>query len=338
MVRNRNTVRTLADRARSGLGARDEPVTATSLVHNDFRRSEWLRVRVSAPKQASASSVCVCIGSSPQTAFMSSFLLEQSAGVRGAAAFRSAMNRTSLCTWGRTWISRRSALVTTISRPPWTSYSTHAPDLELISIERLSDVHGFAVHRTRHSSRGQNSIPRRGHESHNPCTSNGHRRRRPCAHGRCGRGDAPTFATIADLGTFGARWTSGSAAAVNARGQVVGTNGTAAGKQHAFLRQNGTMRDLGTLGGRDSGASAINASGQVIGTNLTPKPQHVHAFIWKDGKMTDLGTLGGKSSRPRALNEPRTGRRGELYPERDGSRVPLAERHDGRPRHPGWLG
>jgi probable HAF family extracellular repeat protein len=109
--------------------------------------------------------------------------------------------------------------------------------------------------------------------------------------------------TIADLGTFGAGWTSGSAAAVNARGQVVGTNGTAEGKQHAFLWQNEKMRDLGTLGGRDSGASAINASGQVIGTSLTSKPRHVHAFIWEDGKMTDLGTLGGKSSRPRALND-----------------------------------
>ncbi len=109
--------------------------------------------------------------------------------------------------------------------------------------------------------------------------------------------------TIVDLGTFGARWKSGSAAAVNARAQVVGTNGTAGGQQHAFLWQNGKMRDLGTLGGRDSGASAINASGQVIGTSLTSQPQHVHAFIWDDGKMTDLGTLGGKSSRPRALND-----------------------------------
>ena len=109
--------------------------------------------------------------------------------------------------------------------------------------------------------------------------------------------------TIADLGTFGPRWTSGSAAAINERGQVVGTNGTAGGKQHAFLWQNGKMTDLGTLGGRDSGASAINAHGQVVGTSLTSAPQHVHAFLWENGKMKDLGTLGGKSSRPRALND-----------------------------------
>ena len=109
--------------------------------------------------------------------------------------------------------------------------------------------------------------------------------------------------TIADLGTFGPRWTSGSAVAINERGQVVGTNGTARGKQHAFLWQNGKMTDLGTLGGRDSGASAINAHGQVVGTSLTSAPQHVHAFLWENGKMKDLGTLGGKSSRPRALND-----------------------------------
>ena len=109
--------------------------------------------------------------------------------------------------------------------------------------------------------------------------------------------------TITDLGTFGTRWTSGSAAAINKLGQVVGTNGTAGGKQHAFLWQNGKMTDLGTLGGRDSGASAINARGQVVGTSLTAAPQRVHAFLWENGKMRDLGTLGGKSSRPRALND-----------------------------------
>ena len=88
---------------------------------------------------------------------------------------------------------------------------------------------------------------------------------------------------ITDLGTLGPAWRDSGAAAINARGQIVGTNGTASGKQHAFLWQSGKMTDLGTLGGRDSGASAINDRGQVIGTSLTPKPARTHAFLWQSG-------------------------------------------------------
>src|SRR5712691_1279429 len=109
--------------------------------------------------------------------------------------------------------------------------------------------------------------------------------------------------TITDLGTLGPGWRDSSAAAINAHGQVVGTDGTASGRQHAFLCRNGKLTDLGTLGGRDSGASAINGRGQAIGTSLTAKPSRTHAFLWQGGKMTDLGTLGGRSSRPRAINE-----------------------------------
>ena len=109
--------------------------------------------------------------------------------------------------------------------------------------------------------------------------------------------------TIADLGTFGARWTSGSAAAVNEHGQVVGTNGTAAGKQHAFVWQHGKMRDLGTLGGRDSGASAINESGQVVGYSYIAGNAAYRGFIWDAaGGMIPLPTLGGTSSYAYGLN------------------------------------
>ena len=81
--------------------------------------------------------------------------------------------------------------------------------------------------------------------------------RRDARYGRSGRGGASWI-----LGRSGLA----GRAAVQRRSmrgaQVVGTNGTAGGQQHAFLWQNGKMRDLGTLGGRDSGASAINASGR----------------------------------------------------------------------------
>jgi probable HAF family extracellular repeat protein len=88
---------------------------------------------------------------------------------------------------------------------------------------------------------------------------------------------------------------------INERGQVVGYYQTANGYTRAFLWENGTPIDLGTLpGGNNSYALGINEAGQVVGYASTPNGEH--AFIWQADVMIDLGTFGGYNSRAYDIN------------------------------------
>src|SRR5579859_2240231 len=71
---------------------------------------------------------------------------------------------------------------------------------------------------------------------------------------------------------------------------------------HAFLYNNGALKDLGTLGGSYSQGMAINALGQVAGGSLLPD-NSFHAFLYSGGQLTDLGTLGGTYSNPGSIND-----------------------------------
>jgi probable HAF family extracellular repeat protein len=95
-------------------------------------------------------------------------------------------------------------------------------------------------------------------------------------------------ATITDLGYL-------SPIAINDSGQVAGA--TAGGTGHALLYSNGTITDLGTLGGTTSAAAGINSAGDVVGWSYTGKvdPRFnspiYHGFLYSKGAMTDLGTF-----------------------------------------------
>lgn len=98
--------------------------------------------------------------------------------------------------------------------------------------------------------------------------------------------------------------TVGFALGINDVGQIAGSSGTCANTvvtavglfvgPHAVLWENGSVRDLGNLGGKMMGkAGAINNRGEVAGFSDLPDGT-VHSFLWtKSAGMQDLGALGG---------------------------------------------
>lgn len=144
---------------------------------------------------------------------------------------------------------------------------------------------------------------------------------------------------VQDLGTLGG--TFGQAIAINDAGEVLGTSTTQGGSRevvvwnggipqdlgplqgtalphlnqegdvtwtgptptgpHAFLWQNGTVQDLGTLGGATSTAGGINDAGQVVGSSSTGTQTDV--FVWTNGTMQDVPSpVPGASFSPVAIN------------------------------------
>jgi probable HAF family extracellular repeat protein len=124
-----------------------------------------------------------------------------------------------------------------------------------------------------------------------------------------------------DLGTLGTG-NDAFATYVNDRGQVAGyayTNttpnpannlcgllqfGLGVPTVDPFFWENGTMIDVGTLGGVCGYATDLNNLGQVIGVSDLAGDLTFHPFSWtKSGGMKDLGTFGGDNGQANALND-----------------------------------
>jgi probable HAF family extracellular repeat protein len=104
-----------------------------------------------------------------------------------------------------------------------------------------------------------------------------------------------------DLGTLGGLGSQGDFTfgysvevnGLNNRGEVAGTSPLPGDKTYHAVLWDGSLKDLGTLGGYNSRGWWVSESGLVVGNaDISPQTTSHHAFLWKDGVMTDLGTLG----------------------------------------------
>jgi probable HAF family extracellular repeat protein len=95
---------------------------------------------------------------------------------------------------------------------------------------------------------------------------------------------------LIDLGTLGGP--NGLANWVNAAGAVTGNADVPNGTHHAFLWENGRMRELPPVGGAPcSNGEAVNNPGDVVGNNSDCQGNLLTAVLWRDGHGYDLNTL-----------------------------------------------
>lgn len=121
-----------------------------------------------------------------------------------------------------------------------------------------------------------------------------------------------------DLGTLGGP--DAGAFLVNERGQIAGISYTSSTPnsnngslcapnvppQNPFLWEQGTMVDLGSLGGTCGFVNALNERGQVVGQSNLGGNLVYHPFLWdkhQNPPLADLGTFGGDNGWASWIND-----------------------------------
>jgi probable HAF family extracellular repeat protein len=90
------------------------------------------------------------------------------------------------------------------------------------------------------------------------------------------------------------------ATGINDSGVAVGISYLNSGVRHGFVYRNGTMSDLGSLGGY-SGALALNRAGTAVGFSSDSPNGFQRAVIWNNGSILDISN--GFESQARAIND-----------------------------------
>ncbi len=134
---------------------------------------------------------------------------------------------------------------------------------------------------------------------------------------------APPQYRVATLSTLGGASQGGG---INNPGWVAGYSGLPDGTRHAALWRNGSITDLGTLGGTQSGLHSnvqwpgLNDDGMVVGVSHTGALDPLGeawscsafmaanghtclGFVWHGGVMTALPTLGGSNGFAAGVND-----------------------------------
>lgn len=128
--------------------------------------------------------------------------------------------------------------------------------------------------------------------------------------------------SVVKLNTLGGPGTS-QGGGINNQGWVAGFSGLPDGTRHAALWRNGTLTELGALGGPSANSNAqwpgLNNGGTVVGISQTATPDPLVegwscsafipatgntcvGFVWQAGLMTPLATLGGNNGFAAGVN------------------------------------